>query len=83
MQCLTVEDIPGKSVQKGEVTTDDLFRAAVLNHALITDPDYCYRFSGEAGIKSRGGVIALSDPTTDVSSVSGIGVTVSVSTPVN
>ena len=74
LQCLTVEDVVGKTVQKGEVTTDDIFRAMVLNHSMITDPDLYYQFSGNSDIRSRGGIIAVADPNTSVSAVPRIGV---------
>lgn len=73
MQCLSVEDIPGKTVEKGDGMTDDIFRAAVLNHCVITQPDLYYQFSGNANIRSRGGIIAISDPQSQVTSVPGIG----------
>jgi hypothetical protein len=39
IQMLTVEDIMNKKVDKGRGYTDDLFRAFVLNHALLIDKE--------------------------------------------
>lgn len=36
-----------KSVEKGQDTTDDLFRAAVLLHSYLVDPEYSHLFSGD------------------------------------
>ena len=83
MQCLTVEDIPGRTVQKGEVTTDDIFRAAVLNYAVVTDPDLLHQFTGDSRVRSRGGIIAISDPHTEVTSISGVGVSISLGDIIN
>jgi hypothetical protein len=46
-QCITVVDHPGKSVEKGEKTTDDLFRTAVLQHYFLTSPEHVDKFLGE------------------------------------
>lgn len=46
-QNLTVEDKMGKTVAKGEGTTDDIFRAAVLaHHCLTQEPDFKHLFKG-------------------------------------
>lgn len=39
MQMLSVEDVMGKSVEKGQGYTDDLWRAFALGHALIVDEE--------------------------------------------
>ena len=45
-QCLTVEDKMGKTVEKGEGCTDDIFRASVLAYTKLLDPNYSRIFSG-------------------------------------
>jgi hypothetical protein len=63
-QFLTVIDL-GKSVEKGDGTTDDLLRALVLLYSFLTDEDYAQLCMGKAGqisnnpfigvVASRGG----------------------------
>lgn len=45
-QALTVRDMGKKGVQKGEHSTDDLFRATVLLHKFLIDPEYRHLFEG-------------------------------------
>lgn len=52
-QCLTVRDMKKKSVEKGEKTTDDIFRSAVLAHHFLTDPLYKDKFVGTIKSKTR------------------------------
>lgn len=49
-QCLTVEDKMGKSVEKGEGCTDDIFRASVLAYSKLNDPAYQKLFSGSGNL---------------------------------
>lgn len=48
MQAITVEDLMGKKVDKGEGFTDDLFYAMVNAHAVCNDPNFQEEFLGEA-----------------------------------
>lgn len=55
-QNLTVEDKMGKTVAKGEGTTDDIFRAAVLaHHCLTQEPDFKHLFKGFSFGSAGGG----------------------------
>lgn len=45
-QCLTVVDRMGKTVEKGEGCTDDIFRSTVLAYAKLMDPEYSKLFGG-------------------------------------
>lgn len=45
-QCLTVVDRMGKTVEKGEGCTDDIFRSTVLAYAKLIDPNYSKLFGG-------------------------------------
>lgn len=45
-QALTVVDLMGKSVGKGENTTDDIFRSAVLAYSIIMRDEYRKLFKG-------------------------------------
>lgn len=47
MQAITVEDLMGKKVDKGEGFTDDLFYAAVNAHAVCNDPNFQEEFLGD------------------------------------
>jgi hypothetical protein len=44
-QSLTVQD-NGKLVEKGDNATDDLFRAMILAHSILSDPEYIENLSG-------------------------------------
>lgn len=46
-QALTVVDMMGKTVTKGEGTTDDIFRSAVLAYSIIMKEDYKKLFAGK------------------------------------
>jgi len=46
-QALTVQDVPGKTVEKGTDTTDDVFRAMVVAHALLNEPEVAELVQGE------------------------------------
>lgn len=58
-QALTVVDMMGKTVGKGEGLTDDLFRAAVLAHSIIIRDEYKNLFKGSISGGSRGGIGAV------------------------
>ena len=45
LQAITVSDNMGKSVTKGDGLTDDIFRASVLAHAIITNDKYASIFT--------------------------------------
>lgn len=45
-QALTVKDMGNKGVHKGDHSTDDLFRATVLLHKFLVDPEYRELFEG-------------------------------------
>lgn len=50
-QILTVQDYPGKSVEKGDNVTDDIFRAAVLAYSYLVDLQYAEILTG--GLNKR------------------------------
>jgi len=50
LQALTVVDMQGKTVAKGDGLTDDIFRSAVLAHAVITDNKYCDIFNAPVNV---------------------------------
>lgn len=52
-QAITVVDLMGKTVAKGEGLTDDLFRAGVLGYTLIMKDEYAKLFKG--GISGSSG----------------------------
>lgn len=62
-QSITVVDLMGKTVAKGEKLTDDIFRATVLAHSLILKDDYKSLFKGmtfgSGGYGGGGGLGAL------------------------
>lgn len=66
-QIMTVRDFE-TSVEKGESTTDDIFRAVVLAHSFLRDKDLAPKFAGETArrfgsfgfIGSAGGVQSVS-----------------------
>ena len=45
-QLLTVQDHANKAVTKGDGTTDDIVRSAVLAHCYLIDPEYQSMFTG-------------------------------------
>jgi hypothetical protein len=47
LQSITVEDLMGKKVDKGDGFTDDLFYALVNGHAAVNDPDLMETFIGD------------------------------------
>lgn len=58
-QLVTVQDLK-KEVTKGENSTDDLFRASVLAHRLINDPDLAELLEGEiVGATKNTGVLGV------------------------
>jgi hypothetical protein len=52
-QCLTVQDYQGKTVEKGDNTTDDIFRACVLAHSFLVDEDFMEYFEGLCNANSH------------------------------
>lgn len=58
-QALTVVDMMGKTVAKGEGLTDDLFRAAVLGYSIILRDEYKNLFKGSLSGGTRGGIGAI------------------------
>ena len=53
LQALTVVDMQGKSVVKGDNLTDDIFRSAVLAHAVITDSKNSELFNAPINAKFK------------------------------
>jgi len=53
-QALTVRDLQGKSVEKGDGTTDDILRALVLCYSFVTDSEYEEYCTGKSNA-GRGG----------------------------
>lgn len=76
LQCLTVTDIPGKTVAKGLNRTDDLFRALVLGcHYLLDDEWVKENLKGKMGNRNRGiGALAGGNTATKITTPSGKGV---------
>lgn len=58
-QCLTVKDMSNKGVIKGDHATDDLFRAAVLLHKFLSDPEFREFFEGSILLKKDRGLGAM------------------------
>lgn len=59
-QAITVVDLMGKTVAKGEGLTDDLFRAGVLGYTLIMKDEYAKLFKGGiSGSSSSRGIGAI------------------------
>lgn len=58
-QALTVVDMQGKTVTKGENVTDDIFRAAVLGYSIILRDEYKKIFKGSVSGGSSYGIGAL------------------------
>jgi len=73
-QIMTVRDFE-TSVEKGESTTDDIFRAVVLAHSFLRDKDLAPKFAGETA--KRFGSFGFIGGAAGVQSVSGMGVMVS------
>ena len=51
---MTVVDRMGKTVEKGEGCTDDIFRSTVLAYAILIDPNYSKLFGGFSNRKFGG-----------------------------
>jgi hypothetical protein len=57
-QCMTVVDEINKTVQKGEKTTDDLFRANVLMAHILNNPQYREKLKNNSPVLNQGGPVA-------------------------
>lgn len=83
-QALTVRDMGNKGVQKGDHATDDLFRATVLLHKFLSDPEFRHLFEGSImrrKDRALGAMRSLNNPRSQVSAghMSGNGVGVMMS----
>lgn len=76
-----------KSVEKGAKLTDDLFRAVVLLHTYLSDPDIKDQFMTgpelTAAPKKLGLGIAISQPGSGISKIEGVGFTSGLSSGLN
>jgi hypothetical protein len=62
-QAMTVQDIPGKTVDKGEDSTDDIFRTVTMAYTLLNDPEVAKYLKGSLRGKGNFGIAAVAGST--------------------